>query len=145
MSPLPAAVRILSAHPQVERVVLGSELARRPMPTRSPELWDVLDRLRANYDPQRSGDLLLVLKDRVTPIAEAGVGYVATHGSVWDYDRRVPLIFWRRGMVGFEQPNPVLVADAMPTLASWIGLRVPAGEIDGQCRDLLPGPDTSCP
>ena len=139
-----AAVRILSAHPQVERVVLGSDLARRAMPTRSPELWDVTDRLRANYDPERSGDIFLVLKDRVTPIPEAGVGYVATHGSVWDYDRRVPLIFWRRGMQGFEQPNPVLVADAMPTLASWIGLSIPANEIDGQCRDLLPGPETSC-
>ena len=24
--------------------------------------------------------------------------YVATHGSAWDYDRRVPVLFWRKGM-----------------------------------------------
>ena len=44
-------------------------------------------------------------------------GYVATHGSLWDYDRRVPILFWRKGMTGFEQPLSVETVDIAPTLA----------------------------
>jgi hypothetical protein len=25
----------------------------------------------------------------------------------WDYDRRVPILFWRKGVTGMEQPQPV--------------------------------------
>ncbi len=140
-----AAVRRLEAHAQVEGVWRGAALARLPMPTRSPELWTVADRLRAGYDPQRSGDLLVVLKDRVTPIPEAGMGYVATHGSAWDYDRRVPILFWRAGMRGFEQPNPVMTVDILPTLAALLRLPIDEASIDGRCLDLIAGAATSCP
>ena len=142
---LDATVRRLSAHPQVEHVYRASEIGAMAVSRRSPELWSVADRLRANYDPERSGDLLVVLKDRVTPIPEAGMGYVATHGSVWDYDRRVPMLFWRAGMRGFEQPNPVMTVDILPTLAGLIGLPVPADRIDGRCLDLIAGVGSSCP
>jgi predicted AlkP superfamily pyrophosphatase or phosphodiesterase len=140
-----AATRMLSAHPQVERVILGSTLAAMPMPTRSPELWTLEERLRASYNAQRSGDFLLVLKPRVTPIPETNMGYVATHGSVWDYDRRVPILFWRAGMHHFEQPNPVMTVDILPSLAGMIGLPIAPGQIDGRCLDLLSGTGTSCP
>ncbi len=140
-----AAVARLSAHPQVEHVYRASELAALPVSRRSPELWSVAERLRASFDAERSGDFLVVLKDRVTPIPEAGVSYIATHGSVWDYDRRVPMLFWRAGMRGFEQPNPVMTVDIMPTLAGLIGLAIDVGSIDGRCLDLVAGAGTSCP
>ena len=132
------------AHPQVEAVVTGEELAKYPISKRSPDVWTLMDKLRASYNPQRSGDFLVVLKPRVTPIPESGLGYVATHGSVWDYDRRVPMLFWRKGMAGFEQPNAVMTVDILPTLAGLIGLPVDVTKIDGRCLDLLSGPATSC-
>ncbi len=140
-----AAVRRLNAHRQVEHVWRGSEIAAMPVSRRSPELWTIAERLRANYDPERSGDLLLVLKDRVTPIPETGLGYIATHGSVWDYDRRVPILFWRAGLRPFEQPNPVMVVDILPTLAALIGLPIDSSSIDGRCLDLVAGQASSCP
>ena len=140
-----ATARIMRAHPQVETVILGRDLAAMPMPTRSPELWTIEERARAAYDPQRSGDLIMLLRPRVTPIPEAGVGYVATHGSTWDYDRRVPMLFWRRGLPGFEQPNPVMTVDIAPTLAGLIGLAIPAGAVDGRCLDLASGAASTCP
>ena len=132
------------AHPQVEAVVTGEELAKHPISKRSPDVWSMMDKLRASYNPQRSGDFVVVLKPRVTPIPESGLGYVATHGSVWDYDRRVPMLFWRKGIAGFEQPNAVMTVDILPTLAGLIGLPVDATKIDGRCLDLLSGPATSC-
>ena len=73
-----------------------------------------------------------------------GPGYVATHGSPWDYDRRVPMLFWRKGMTPFEQPSPVETVDIAPTLAALIGLKTPPGTFDGRCLDLDAGPGTTC-
>lgn len=132
------------AHRQVEAVVTGEELANHPISKRSPDVWTLMDKLRASYNAQRSGDFIVVLKPRVTPIPESGLGYVATHGSVWDYDRRVPILFWRKGLTAFEQPNAVMTVDITPTLAALIDLPVDAAKIDGRCLDLLSGPESSC-
>lgn len=132
------------AHPQVEAVVTAEELASRPISKRAADTWSLLDKLRASYNAQRSGDFIVVLKDRVTPIPESGLGYVATHGSVWDYDRRVPMLFWRKGLAGFEQPNAVMTVDILPTLAALIGLPLDMSKVDGRCLDLLLGPESSC-
>jgi predicted AlkP superfamily pyrophosphatase or phosphodiesterase len=134
----------LRAHPQVEAVVTRDQLDAHPISKRAPDTWSLLDKLRASYNPQRSGDFIIALKPRVTPIPESGIGYVATHGSVWDYDRRVPILFWRKGLAGFEQPNAVMTVDIMPTLASVVGVPVDANKIDGRCLDLLSGPESSC-
>ena len=134
----------LRAHPQVEAVVTAEELAAHPISKRPADVWTLMDKLRASYNPERSGDFIIALKPRVTPIPEPGIGYVATHGSVWDYDRRVPILFWRRGIESFEQPNAVMTVDILPTLAAQIDLPVDAGKIDGRCLDLLSGPESSC-
>ena len=139
-----AALAIMRAHPQVELALSGEELAAMPIPTRSPELWTMAERIRASFDPGRSGDIYMALRPRVTPIPVPVPGYAATHGSIWDYDRRVPILFWRSGLAGFEQPNPVMVVDIAPTLASLVGLTIPAGEIDGRCLDLVAGAADSC-
>ncbi len=134
----------LRAHPQVEAVVTADELAAHPISRRPADAWTLMDKLRASHNPERSGDFIIALKPRVTPIPEPGIGYVATHGSVWDYDRRVPMLFWRKGLAGFEQPNAVMTVDILPTLAAQIGLPVDMSKIDGRCLDLLSGPENSC-
>ncbi|NNC73350.1 MAG: alkaline phosphatase family protein [Sphingomonadaceae bacterium] len=132
------AVATFSAHPQVYRVYSRAEIEAQPLPTAPPESWTVLDRIRASFHPARSGDFYVALQPRVTPIPDPGIGYVATHGSVWDYDRRVPILFWWNGAQNFEQPMGVMTVDIMPTLASVVGLDIGGVEIDGRCLDLDP-------
>jgi predicted AlkP superfamily pyrophosphatase or phosphodiesterase len=139
------AVRAYRAHPQVAAALTRAEIEATPSPTGPPDGWSLIQRARASYDPQRSGDIVVLLRPRVTPIADASRGSVATHGSPWDYDRRVPILFWRRGMIPFEQPLAIETVDIMPTLAALIGLPIPDGSIDGHCRDLQVGPESSCP
>lgn len=143
---LDAAVAAYRAHRQVAAVFTAAEIAASPAPKPPVDEWSLLERAKASFDPERSGDFLVLLKPFVTPIPEgfAGSGFVATHGSPWGYDRRVPILFWWKGMTGFEQPNAVETADILPTLASLIGLDVPATEIDGRCLDLIAGPDSNC-
>jgi Type I phosphodiesterase / nucleotide pyrophosphatase len=139
------AVRAYRAHPQVAAVFTRDEIAASPSPSGPPDSWTLIQRARASFDPERSGDFLVQLRPWITPIAAPGRGYVATHGSPWDYDRRVPILFWRRGMTHFEQPLAVETADIMPTLAGLIGLPIAPGSIDGRCLDLAAGPATTCP
>ncbi len=132
-------------HPQVAAVFTAAELAATPLPTGNPQDWTIKERLRASFMAERSGDVLVVLDRAVTPIPVPVAGaFVATHGSVWDYDRRVPMLFWRKGMTGFEQPNPVETVDIAPTLAAVIGLRIDDGAFDGRCLDLDAGAGNSC-
>jgi len=133
-----AAIAFYRAHPQVEAVFTASEIGARRMPTGSPDRWSIADRIRASFDPQRSGDLYVVLKKGVLPIPQPSAGYVSTHGSVWDSDRRVPILFWRKGMTALPSNSAVETVDILPTLASMIHLQITPGSIDGHCL-TVPG------
>ena len=76
------------------------------------------------------------------PIGHPSQTYVSTHGSPWDYDRRVPILFWRKGMAQANRNESVETADIMPTLAASMGLAIDASKIDGHCISIE---GTSCP
>lgn len=139
-----SAIALIAAHGQVEMVLEHDDIASIEVPRGSPEEWTLEQRARASFHPDRSGDFVVLLKKGITPIATTQRGYVATHGSPWDYDRRVPMLFWREGMQHFEQPLSVMTVDIAPTLGALIGVNIPAEETDGKCLDLDGGPSNSC-
>ena len=136
---LAAALAIYRAHPQVEAVFTHDQLAKTPMPTTTPDRWSLIERARASFDAERSGDLVVLLKKDITPIADTKGGYVSTHGSVWDYDRRVPIIFWRAGYQAQSIDLPVQTVDILPSLAAMLGLTIDVASIDGKCLPQAPG------
>jgi arylsulfatase A-like enzyme len=137
-----AAVAAFRAHPQVEVVFTHEQLAATRSPTSPPNEWSLIERARASFDPERSGDFVVLLKRDVTPIAATTL-YVATHGSPWDYDRRVPILFWRKGMPRTERNDSIETVDIMPTLAGAVGLGVDQKSIDGKCLTGVSG--VNCP
>jgi predicted AlkP superfamily pyrophosphatase or phosphodiesterase len=132
------AIAFFKAHPQVEAVFTKRQISRIPLAKTAPDRWSIAERVRASFDQQRSGDLYVVLKQYVSPIAEPGVGYVATHASVWDYDRRLPILFWRKGMRPSARQDHVATVDILPTVAAQIGLSLPAN-VDGTCLNGVEG------
>ncbi|HET9426899.1 MAG TPA: alkaline phosphatase family protein [Allosphingosinicella sp.] len=142
---LDEAIRTYRSSPQVARVFTRAEIESAATPAGPPDTWSLLQRAAASFDRHRSGDFLVLLEPRITPIYDTSRGYIATHGSPWDYDRRVPILFWRRGLTPFEQPLAVETADILPSLAPLVGVEIPEGSIDGRCLDLLSGPESSCP
>lgn len=132
------ATRIYRDHPQVAAVFTHAELAGTPMPQTSPDKWSLIERARASFDPQRSGDIVVLLKEHVTPIGHVTKS-VATHGSPWDYDRRVPILFFRPGAAGKVDDSPVETVDIMPTLAAMVGLPLANGSVDGKCLNGAAG------
>ena len=136
------AVAFFKSHPQVEAVFTRRQIARVPVATTSPDKWSVAQRVRAAFDPHRSGDLYVVLKEFVSPIVQPGAGYVATHGSVWDYDRRLPIIFWRKGVRPNDRQDHISTVNILPTIAAQIALALPA-QVDGRCLNGVEG--VACP
>jgi predicted AlkP superfamily pyrophosphatase or phosphodiesterase len=136
------AIAIFKAHPQVEAVFTSRQIARLPIPTESPDKWTTAQKIRASFDAQRSGDLYVVLKKYVSPITKPSEGYVATHGSVWDYDRRVPILMWRKGMRPSDRQDHISTVNILPTIAAEIGLALPT-KLDGRCLNGVEG--VACP
>jgi hypothetical protein len=135
---LDGAVAIYRAHPQVEAVFTAEQLAATPVPTGSPVGWTSIQRARASFYAGRSGDFVVLLKKNITPITDTS-RYVATHGSPWDYDRRVPILFWRRGSPALALDTAIETTDILPTLAATLGVDIPASSIDGHCLAAVAG------
>lgn len=127
-------------HPQVAAVFTRSELMAAEPPQGPVDEWTLLERAKASFNPRRSGDLIVLLKPFIslyhTP-ENIDSDYTSSHGSPWAYDRRVPIVFWWKGIAGFEQPMPVETVDVAPTLAKLIGLEVPATQFDGRALPVV--------
>ena len=137
---LQAAYQIYRRHPQVAAVFTRNELIAAAPPSGLVDEWTLLDRAKASFNPQRSGDLIVLLKPYVSLYStpkNPDTDYTSSHGSAWGYDRRVPIVFWWQGVNGFEQPTAVETVDIAPTLAKLIGLDVPASEFDGRALPVV--------
>jgi predicted AlkP superfamily pyrophosphatase or phosphodiesterase len=139
---LDAALAFYRAHPQVEAAFSAEQLSKLPIPSGRQDRWTLIERARASFYPGRSGDIFVMLRRDITPIASPGSS-VASHGSPWDYDRRVPILLWRPGMPESPRDQPVGVVDLMPTLAAMLGVPVDRASIDGTC--LLGVAGIACP
>ena len=111
------------------------ELLAEPLPASdNPEELSVRERLRLSAVAGRSPDIMRAYQPGLTGSGRVG-GAISSHGSPWDYDRRVPIIFWWPGASGQERFLPMRTIDIAPTLAHLIGVK-PTDEVDGRCMDL---------
>ena len=65
-----ALLALYRAHPQVEAVFTKEEIARAGVPSGNPTGWSLIQRVRALFDSERSGDLYVVLKPHIQPISD---------------------------------------------------------------------------
>jgi predicted AlkP superfamily pyrophosphatase or phosphodiesterase len=72
-----------------------------------------------SYYPGRSGDVILVPK-RNWIVGALG----SNHGSIQDYDQRVPIVFFGRHVKPGRYDRPATPADIAPTLARLVGVQL---------------------
>lgn len=135
------AVDWLRQRPEVEAVFTRDEVAAAvPPPGKSAADLTVPERMNESFDPERSADIFVEFRKYTTLGWPRGSSIsVAGHGSPWDYDRQVPILFWWHGAPGQTSAAAAETVDIAPTLAATIGLPHPA--IDGRCLALV----TACP
>lgn len=139
-----AAVEELRKRPEVAAVFTADEIAGITIPRgKAVDELTLAERIAESFDRERSGDIIAVFKPYASMGEPETLGdTVAGHGSPWNYDRRVPILFWWPGASGFEQSLPVETVDIAPTLARLA--RVPTPEVSGRCLDLDRGPGDGC-
>jgi predicted AlkP superfamily pyrophosphatase or phosphodiesterase len=119
------AKAVLEAWPAVARVWTAAEIAAGGGET--AELY------RRSFVPDRSGDFV-VQPARGCLISYHDTG--TTHGSPWEYDRRVPLVLFGAGVAPGAAGRAATV-DLAPTLAALLGVPAPP-DLDGRPLPLPP-------
>jgi predicted AlkP superfamily pyrophosphatase or phosphodiesterase len=82
-----------------------------------------LEAWRLGYYASRSGDFIVVPK-RDWLFVLTGT----SHGSVYEYDRRVPLVFYGAGIRPGRYDAAAAPVDLAPTLAAIVGIKMPKAE-----------------
>jgi predicted AlkP superfamily pyrophosphatase or phosphodiesterase len=110
------AAEALASRPYVFRVYTREQLA-------DGVAGDRIARSMMNgYFPRRSGDLFVLL-DPYWIFSMSGT----THGTPFNYDTHVPLIFMGRGVKPGRYNGNVSITDIAPTLSTLLGIEMPSG------------------
>lgn len=138
-----AAVEMLHGKGDYAFVAFRDELLAEPIAdSLHPEELNVRERMRLSAVDGVSADLLVALQPGVATGGSLG-GNMSSHGQPWNYDRKVPIIFWTPHAQGQERFMPVRTIDIAPTLANIIEVTIP--KVDGRCMDLGLGEGPACP
>jgi phosphopentomutase len=90
-----------------------------------------------SYYPGRSGDFIVMPKPYWFFVAADGTaqpGSATTHGTMYGYDQKVPIILFGKGVKPGEYARVVTPADIAPTLAYLCGVTLAHadGEVLGE-------------
>jgi len=125
-------IRAANLNPDETREVLAEALTLEPgihiAATRHMlESWPdrkLFNQIRNNYHPVRSGDIYIVQEPYWFNFDKGPVA--GMHGSPWNYDTHVPLVFVGPGIPASLIQHRVQPADVAPTLAAILGMSPPA-------------------
>jgi predicted AlkP superfamily pyrophosphatase or phosphodiesterase len=139
-----AAMAALQRRPEVAAVFAREDLLAIKVPPHKPvDELTLAERFAESTDPERSGDIAVAAAPYTSPGSPKSFGdAISSHGSPWNYDRRVPILFWWKGADAFEQPIAIETVDIAPTLAGVLSVAAP--QVDGVCRDLDRGAGDTC-
>ncbi|AIE87603.1 alkaline phosphatase family protein [Fimbriimonas ginsengisoli] len=87
--------------------------------------YPFISRVVNGFSPTLGGDVMVV----EAPGAYFGAGTGTGHGSAWDYDSHVPIIFRGAGISRGVFTRRVATADIAPTLAHLLGIELPSGNV----------------
>ena len=79
--------------------------------------------LQNGYHQKLSGDVLFTLESGVISYDSKGT----THGSGYNYDTHVPLLFYGNGIQPGKTYKRTNVTDIAPTISALLGIALPSG------------------
>jgi predicted AlkP superfamily pyrophosphatase or phosphodiesterase len=121
------AADAIRAQPHIFRVYTYAQMASGALGT------DPVDqRVRNGFNPARSGDIFTVTEPYWLFNASG-----TSHGSPFDYDTHVPVIFLGPQIRAGSYHRNVGVQDVAPTLASILGIETPSGSMGRVLDEML--------
>ena len=102
----------------------GFGAARSTVELLSGEHSGIAWQMQNNAHPQRSGDIYIAQAPYWFMFEKGAIA--AMHGSPWNYDTHVPIIFAGMGIRGKQVDRAVHPVDVAPTLSALLGMPAPA-------------------
>lgn len=82
-----------------------------------------------NFHAKRSGDIYVVFEPNWFINDFDGLTVASTHGSPWNYDTHVPIVFAGAGIKSHTVDRRVRTVDVAPTLSALLGIKPPSGSV----------------
>jgi len=114
----------LAAHAAASQPDVAAAFTRTQLLTGNLPGSPIARKAAHSFNSRRSGDVFFVLMPYAVPSSSA-TG--TTHGSPWNYDAQVPLIFWGNAFKPGFYPTKCEPIDLAATLAARLGLTQPSG------------------
>ncbi|MBX2981998.1 MAG: alkaline phosphatase family protein [Flavobacteriales bacterium] len=95
------------------------------------ELRGIARHLARGYMPARCGDVLFAMQPGFYEEEYGNMGMGAEHGSPWNYDTQIPVIFFGKGIQQGEVLRRTSITDIAPTVSAIVGMALP-NAADGQ-------------
>jgi predicted AlkP superfamily pyrophosphatase or phosphodiesterase len=127
-----AVVAELMNFPAVSLAVSSNALRRGGLPDS-----DLYRSVIRNFHPKRSGDVFLVFEPNWFINDFDGLVVASTHGSPWNYDTYVPVIFAGHDLQPDVVNRRIYTVDVAATLASYVGVRMPSGSVGKPLSEVL--------
>lgn len=90
-----------------------------------------------NFNPKRSGDVFIVFEPYWFINDFDGLTVAVTHGSPWNYDTYVPIVFAGAGLPAQTVDRRVHTVDVAATLSAFMGIRPPSGSAGIPLTEVL--------
>lgn len=112
--------------------VSSSDIAKNRVPD-----THVMQLIKNNYHPARSGDVYVVFAPRSYINDMEGLQIASTHGSPWKYDTHVPVIFAGYDVEAKKVSRAITPYDIAPTLSNKLGITQPSGSIGEVLQEIV--------
>ncbi|MGI9220477.1 MAG: alkaline phosphatase family protein [Woeseiaceae bacterium] len=127
-----AVVAELANFPGVSLAVSSSALQRGNLPD-----TQLMRAVINNFNPKRSGEVFIVFEPNWFINDFDGLTVASTHGSPWNYDTYVPIVFAGHGLLPKVIDRPVQTVDVAVTLSAYLGLKFPSGASGNPLVEVL--------
>ena len=127
-----AVVGELMKFPSVSLAVSSAALRKGDLPD-----TDMMRSVKRNFHPKRSGDVFIVFEPNWFINDFEGLIVASTHGSPWNYDTYVPIVFAGAGLQPAIVDRRVLTVDIAATLAAYLGIKPPSGSVGEPLEEVV--------
>lgn len=90
-----------------------------------------------NFNAMRSGEVFIVFEPNWFISDFDGLTVASTHGSPWNYDTYVPIVFAGAGLDAQLVDRKVLTVDVATTLSAYMGTKFPSGAVGTPLKEVV--------
>ncbi|MGI9199996.1 MAG: alkaline phosphatase family protein [Woeseiaceae bacterium] len=127
-----AVVAELSNFEGVSLAISSSALQRGNLPD-----TQLISTVINNFNAKRSGEVFIVFEPNWFINDFDGLTVASTHGSPWNYDTYVPIVFAGHGLIPGVINRHVQTVDVAVTLSAYLGIKFPSGAAGNPLVEVL--------